>query len=345
MDDLTFLTQALKAHQAELHLNSGKLQIHLPATDSSPSKSLISSITQQIKANLAELHNLQVQHIVLYGMGHNRTILWKQAISLTESIPQDNKDSRDPYSFNNPIINCVALPAFLLLGSIANFTVKGLLLSWHLWTHEVGHAIVAWLAGHRATPLPFGWTNTGEDRSIIVYLCFLTLIGIFFWKGWQEKKRLLMGLAAGMAVLQFCMTWIMSQDAYDMWLSFGGIGGEFYLSTALLVCFYVPLPNRLRWDFWRYPLGFLAASTLLNIMGLWYGIRRGTQDIPWGSMWGGEGDAGGDMDRLANDHNWTDGQIIQTYSHLGNLCVGILIGVYVFILLRHSQQWQGKRRS
>lgn len=280
------------------------------------------------------------QTVVVYGLRSQRAIAWKQQFQL---YPEGaTPDDRDPYSFNNRYINRLAFPLVFLGLALLNPLLKFLLLPFHIWIHEFGHATVAWLAGHQATPLPFGWTNVGEERSLIVYGCFLALLGLLGWTGWREQKRWLLGCAVGLAVVQFYMTWILPQPVFELWLAFSGVGGEFYLSTLLMVCFYFPLPERWRWDFWRYPVLFIAASTFLDSFGMWHQIRRGESAIPWGTLLGGEGDAGGDMDQLSGA-GWSDMQIIQTYTHLGNGCLLILIGVYIFFLLK--QNWRFGRKS
>ena len=67
-----------------------------------------------------------------------------------------------------------------------------------------------------------------------------------------------------------------------------------------------------------------AAFTFWGQYNLWRQIDRGLASIPWGSLWGGE--AHGDMNnlRLAG---WSDQQIIDAYTTLGNVCLLILLGV------------------
>jgi hypothetical protein len=94
------------------------------------------------------------------------------------------------------------------------------------------------------------------------------------------------------------MTWRMPEYRADLWLSFGGVAGEFCLSTLLMALFYVHLPDKFRWGVCRYLFLFLGASTFLNIFLFWRRVQAGTESIPWGSMVQGEEDAGGDMNIL-----------------------------------------------
>jgi hypothetical protein len=37
----------------------------------------------------------------------------------------------------------------------------------HIWIHEFGHATVAWWSGHRALPLPIGWTSVSSAEGTL----------------------------------------------------------------------------------------------------------------------------------------------------------------------------------
>jgi hypothetical protein len=247
-------------------------------------------------------------------------------------------DDSDILSFQNRYSNGLIFPALLLAGMVMNALpiVNGLLFGIKIWIHEFGHATVAWLAGRRALPLPIGWTSVDPRRSLSVYLGILLLLGLLFWAGRREGKRWPMVLAGVLAAAQFYMTWLMSANQFDMWLSFGGIGGEIYLSALLMVSFYLPLPEYFRWDFYRFPVVLAAAFCFWPQVWLWQQIPSGRASIPFGSMWG---DADhGDMNQLANVHNWTPGDIIGTYTSLTHLCLLAIFAVYAYTLFRQHRE-------
>ncbi len=70
---------------------------------------------------------------------------------------------------------------------------------------------------------------------------------------------------------------------------------------------------------------------------LWRKIYRGEEGIPYGSMINGEADAGGDMNGLHDEFGWTQHDIIFAYHHLGNACLTVIIGLWVFFGLRLDQ--------
>jgi hypothetical protein len=203
----------------------------------------------------------------------------------------------------------------------------------HVWIHEFGHATVAWMTGRRALPLPIGWTNISPDKSDFVYYGILFLLGVLFVAGMRERKIMPMLTAVVLAVVQYFMTWKLPEHRADLWFSFGGVGGEFYLSAAMMGMFYFRLPEKFRWEICRYLFLFLGAGAFFRSWLLWYRIKRGQEGIPYGTMIHGEEDVGGDMNIL-RDLGWTQRQIIHTYNDLATTCLIVLAVLYVIFALR-----------
>ncbi len=248
-------------------------------------------------------------------------------------------DDTDVLSFQNRYSNGLVFPALLLLGMAMNAMpiVNALLFGIKIWFHEFGHAVIAWLSGRQALPLPIGWTSYNPQRSPLVYLGILTLLGLLFWAGRREGKRWPMVLAATLAVVQFAMTWLLPANTFDMLMAFGGVGGEIYLAALLMVGFYFPLPDYFRWDFYRFPVVLGAAFCFWGQLWLWQQIPRGKASIPFGALWG-EAEHG-DMNQLANLHGWTPGDIIGTYSAIAHLCLFAIVAVYGYTLFRQHRDF------
>jgi hypothetical protein len=244
-------------------------------------------------------------------------------------------DRLDPTSFDSPIVNAVAPPLVAGLAILFNLSPLGFLLEgFHVWVHEFGHASMAWLSGRRAIPIPFGWTNVEPQRSVLVYAGLPLILVTMAAFGWRERKVWPMVLAAALIATQTWMTWFVSEDTAHKWMIFGGVGGEFYLAAAMVAMFYFEFPDGFRWGGCRYVFLFIGAASFFESYSLWYKVKRGLEDIPYGSMISGEDDGGGDMNILKDDYGWTQHHIISAYSHLANACLVALLAVYLIFNLR-----------
>ncbi len=264
---------------------------------------------------------------------------------MPESIPPSSRpvyvpppppaDSFQPLAFDRPVVNLVAVPlvgglAILVTQSFLGFFLQG----FHVWVHEFGHATVAWFTGKKALPLPIGWTNISPDKSFFVYVGILFLLGLLFAAGWQERKPWPVIFAAGLAVLQAGMTWLLPAEQARLWIVFGGCGGQFYLSALMVALFYFEFPEKFKWGACRYVFLFIGASSFYETYTFWRKVKYGMVPLPYGSMVNGEEDASGDLDTLSADFGWSDRQIIATYNHLGNVCLAALVIVYAIFALR-----------
>jgi hypothetical protein len=241
----------------------------------------------------------------------------------------------DPRSFDSTIVNAVAPPLVSLLAITAwRGPLQGMLIGFYVWVHEFGHAIVAWLCGYRALPLPIGWANIETTKSLFVYFGVLFLLGLLFVSGVREKKPAAIAAAIVIALAQAVMTWRMSEERALEWIVFSGVGGEFVLSAAMMVLFFFRLPEKFRWGGCRYFFLFWGAFTFYETFQFWRQVRRGLEGIPYGSMLYGEDDANGDMNKLHDDYNWTQHDIVYGYNHLGTACLAVILIVYIFFALR-----------
>ncbi len=323
---------------AHVVVKSDQLHLRWPAVRVVNSQQATAQIySLLLQQDLVALGLGDVKTLVVAALNRQNQVVWRQTLTMPQR-PTEEEDS-DLMSFNNRYSNGIFFPALLAIGMILNAMpiFNSLLWGIKIWIHEFGHAVVAWLAGRQAIPLPIGWTNVNPERSFFVYVGILILLGLLFWAGQKEGKRWPMVLAVSLAIVQFVMTWLMSPNTFDMLLAFGGIGGELYLSTLLMVSFFFPMPTYWRWDFYRYPVVLGAAFTFWGQFWLWKSIRWGQGSIPFGAMWS---DAEhGDMNILVNRHSWEPGDLISTYNTVANLCFLALFGVYAYVLYRQHRHW------
>jgi hypothetical protein len=254
---------------------------------------------------------------------------------MDSETPRDREHRFDPASFDSPIIRAIAPPLVAALAILFKVSAFGFLLEgFHVWIHELGHASVAWLSGRPAIPLPIGWTNVEPNKSLILYMAMLIAFVALAASGWRERKAWPVILAAALTAAQTFMTWRLSENRAHLWMIFGGVGGEFYLSAALICLFYFEFPERFKWGYCRYIVLFIAAASFFESYSFWRKVRRGVEAIPYGSMINGEDDGGGDMNILADDYHWTQHQIVYTYNHLADACLASIVVIYLFFNLR-----------
>ena len=249
--------------------------------------------------------------------------------------PSPMAELLNPLSQESWLINLLALPVVTAIAWLVNISPLRFLMSgFHVWMHEFGHATIAWLTGRRALPLPIGWTNIEPERSTFVYFGVLFLLGVLAVAGWRERKIWPILIAVLVAPVQFYMTWRMPEHRADLWVAFGGVGGEFYLSALFMLLFYLQLPDKFRWGACRYFFLFIGASSFLHIYLFWQRVKAGAESIPWGSTVQGEEDAGGDMNILRDDYNWSNHFITGTYTGIGAACITVLLISYLVFALR-----------
>ena len=250
------------------------------------------------------------------------------------------------FRFDRWGVNTFVPPLLLGFVLLVNLSpLKFLLTGFHVWMHEFGHATAAWLCGWRATPLPIGWTPVEQVHSNFVYFGLLLMFGLLFVAGWMERKVWPMIAAVVLAGLQGYMTWRMPEDRKEFWMVFGGVGGEFYLSTLFMMFFWVQLPEKFKWGACRYVFFLIGATAFLNIWLRWGDIYRGIEEIPFGSMINGEDDQGGDMNKLMDGFGWKKFAIRRTYWLLGWGCwaaLGVMWAIFVLRLNKVADWVAGK---
>lgn len=233
------------------------------------------------------------------------------------------------FEYDTPLVNGVTLPAALVFALLVTLVFGPLIfLTVGMWTHELGHAIVSWLTGIPAIPLPFVTFQTSEDRSwIVIALVALSWLALGAW-GIRKRSAGLIGGALGIAALQVLLTGVMSPGRANQWVLFAGLGGEIVLSTVVMLAFYVRFP--LRWDFWRYPVVFTCAFAYVHALVLWLKVALGVAEMPHGAFSGDSSE--GDVERLLRTHEFTMASLARTYLWLAVTCGVVLVVVYLRML-------------
>lgn len=238
-------------------------------------------------------------------------------------------------SVHSPILSGradVAMPmvAFLLAWLIKLIFPK-LVWAVSMWVHEFGHATTAWFGGVAATPF-LGWTTMGGERSWIVTICFTALLGILGYKSWEKKSYFLVGTFVIAFLTQMYFRFVLNEENLDFMFSYMGIGGEFWISSWLIIAYHYDFPEYVQWRLLKYVALFIGAMVFLNALMMWKNISHGYAEFPWGSLWGGEDH--GDMNVLRDEFGWQTLQITSSYVKLGTVCLLIVIVHYIIQVAR-----------
>jgi hypothetical protein len=201
--------------------------------------------------------------------------------------------------------------------------------------HELGHALTSWLSSRFALPLPF-FTLWLEEQSVLFGLVVAGVIGGFGLRSWLEQRRFGVALAFMLLVLQVGMSWLVPARSTLMLQILGGALGEIVLGGFVLVAFYFPLPDRLRWDFWRWPLLAPGSICLAHALLLWSRAVENVRHMPWGSAVGSESD--GDMNRLVSSFGWKAPELASFY-------LKATWGVLAALALAVGWAWHRSRRA
>ncbi len=242
----------------------------------------------------------------------------------------------DRLPFDRPTVQWLAysLVALVALAVAVLGIAETLVFFVRLWIHELGHALPAWLSGRAALPLPFGFTFWREESSWFTALCLAFLIGVLGVASWRERRTFGVVLAGALFALQGFCTLLVPDETMIGWIVAGGLAGELVLSALLVVAFYYPLPDRIRWDFWRFVVLLPSACVFASAFAMWVRIDLGIQGLPFGSIVGAPGDGTGDVERLMASYDWTPEGMTAFYRTLGTFCLLAIGGHYAIFGLR-----------
>lgn len=240
--------------------------------------------------------------------------------------------------FEHPWVEVLAPPLAFVVGFVMSSTGFGqlLIVPAEIMFHEIGHALPAWLSGRAALPLPCGLTFWKEEPSLITGACFAFLCGVLVYRGYEEKRRFAVLLGSSLLVGQVFMSLVLDTAGSKELILAGGLAGEFIVPTVAIIAFHHYMPDRLRWDFWRFLVLFPAAATFMAATKLWLGVAAGTTLMPVGSIMGSDG--GGDLERLMHDYAWHRELITGTYLTVAGLCVVVLALNFGVVVLQAARQ-------
>ena len=115
-----------------------------------------------------------------------------------------------------------------------------------------------------------------------------------------------------------------------------GALGELLFGAFLLIAFHFPLPDRTRWDFWRWVAIVPGALCFAQALLLWRTASGDLARMPWGSAIGSESD--GDMNRLVREFGWTARELTDFYLTVGYACSAAIAATYLYAVIRQRKR-------
>ena len=289
------------------------------------------------------LNQLRIRHIqkaTLMGTSSSGEVIWSRHL-LMPALPRQRLSVW--LTFDQLEINTLAFPIALVLAALLGQMGVG---DWGLlaplgWIRDLGHLVLSWFAsrvfGGVATDVPLQI----PARSFWVYGVTLVLLGRWCALAWQGRWLGQLSTAGGLVLIQFWLTFLISEADYALMAAWSGVGSELILGMVLMIGFHIRLPFWWRWRAWRYPALLLGAYLFWQGFERWHGLG-----VYWGLDWpvvlAGRSVPTQSVERLLAGFGWNPYHIIQALAHLSHLCGVVLIGAYVYGLARSRgmQRWR-----
>jgi hypothetical protein len=189
-----------------------------------------------------------------------------------------------------------------------------------MWLHELGHALLNWLGGIPAMPLPWV-TLAGPSRSVPFVLAEWAALGFWYWSKPHYRRAVLAVFGCSILALLLPLRHLTTL------VVFGGDGGALVLGAGLLLWFCFAT----QWHGARTPFfwvcGVMGSGSLAATLVRWVGAWRDPGQIPFGSM----GDTASDASRLVEVSGWSERQLVYSYLALAAGCL-VALGAAQFAL-------------
>ena len=175
--------------------------------------------------------------------------------------------------------------------------------------------------------MPF-FTFWYDDQSVLMGLLVAGVLGWLMFHTYREKNWFMLASASTVLLAWAVITFLIPPTRTLMWQILAGALGEIVFGSFLLVAFHFALPDRMRWDFWRWIAWSQprSASPTRSCSGA--PCPPTCQQMPWGSAVGSESD--GDMNRLVQEFHWNANDLADFYLNVAYLGLTALAIAYTY---------------
>ncbi len=297
------------------------------------------SVARILKTLLNRLQIHHIQQATLTGTSVVGEVIWSRHL-LVPALPRQRISAW--LTFDQLEINTLAFPIALLLAALLGQVGLG---EWSLlaslsWVRDLGQLVVLWFASRLFEGGTTDLLLSIPARSLWVY--GVTLVLLCRWCVWAWRNRWLgqLGVAGGLILIQFWLTFLISEADYALMTAWSGVGSELILGVLLMIGFHVRLPFWWRWRMWRYPALLLGACLYWQGFERWHGLGA-YWDLDWPVVLAGRSVPTQTVERLLIGFGWSPFEIIQALAHLSEFCGVVLLGVYIYGLYRSrgARRW------